>query len=197
MINKYGSDGIDKYESWKSNINKFKSGDENPQFGRSPFKNSGMSYKGWYKNIFFRSSLELIFLVNKNEDFVSAETSNFTVKYKFKNKEYNYHPDFYSAKENAIYEIKSKQWMNSELNQIKIKSASDYFKCKNINYIVICEEDIDIYKIYGNWENIICGFLYDMVINKEVLLTDISFNKLKYKLMKTNRIEKLNKLNMI
>jgi len=35
-----------------------------------------------------------------------------------------------------------------------------------------------------------------MVINKSVELTDISLKKLKSKLLKTNRIEKLNKLNM-
>ncbi len=197
MINNYGIDnGSKKYEIWKKNLNKFKSGVDNPQFGKTPFKNGGMSYKGWYNGLFFRSSIELLFLVDKNEKMISGESFDFRISYSIKDKEYHYYPDFYSLADNTIYEIKSRKWVDSELNKIKIKYASDEFKKRGISYIIICEDDIKLYYSYNNWDRVIYDFLYEMVINKSVELTDISLKKLKSKLLKINRIEKLNKLNM-
>ena len=42
----------------------------------------------------------------------------------------------------------------------------------------------------------IYDFIYEMKISKEIKLTDKSLDKLKLKLSKTNRIEKLKQLNM-
>jgi hypothetical protein len=43
---------------------------------------------------------------------------------------------------------------------------------------------------------VIYDFIYGMKISKEIILTDKSLDKLKLKLSKTNRIEKLKQLNM-
>lgn len=199
MINKYGEvEAKVRYSSWKSNLNSFGKGELNPQYGKSPFINGGMSYKGWYNNIFFRSSLELLFLVeNYNLGIVSAENSKFRIEYNFNNIKSHYYPDFYIESQNSIYEIKSKKWMSFDRNKAKIEAASKEFKIRGINYKVLCEYDIELFKKYNSdWQKVIYDFIYEMKINKEIKLTDKSLDKLKLKLSKTNRIEKLKQLNM-
>lgn len=199
MIIKYGEDNAQiKYNKWKSNLYSFGSGQLNPQYGKSPFTEGGMSYKGWYKNIFFRSSLELLFMVeNWNKNLKSAENSNFRVQYEFNKSNFYYYPDFYSINDNTIYEIKSKKWISFDKNKAKINAANRKFESECIGYKVVCENDIELFKKYNSdWQKVIYDFLYDMVINDDIKLTDTSLNKLKMKLLKTNRITKLKQLDM-
>lgn len=198
MIAKYGEDEANiRYKKWKSNLNSFGKGSLNPQYGKSPFTNSGMSYKGWYKNIFFRSSLELLFIIeNYNNVVISAENSKFRIEYYFNSEKSHYYPDFYCETQNSIYEIKSKKWMSFDRNQAKIQAANKEFKNRGINYKVLCENDIKLFENYNsNWQRVICDFIYEMVINNQIKLTDKSLEKLKLKLSKTNK-KKFKKLNM-
>ena len=100
MIKKYGNDVAEKrYSTWKSTKYTFKSGDLNPQYGNPPFENGGRSYHGWYNGIFFRSSFELIFLIeNRDLDLIPADNKNFRVEYLKEEKVKFYYPDFYSKK---------------------------------------------------------------------------------------------------
>ena len=110
MLSKY-NDGGDKYAEWLKNLNKFKTGEDNPQYGKPAWVNSGISYKGYYKGMFFRSSLELMFIYDyfnsKKILPISAENNKFKVTYIFNEKELNYFPDFYCSIENKVYEVKS------------------------------------------------------------------------------------------
>ena len=119
MIDKYGRELADtKYDIWKSNLNTFKSGVDNPQYGKSGHINSGMSYKGWFMGMFFRSSFELVFIYDyyiKNKKLpITAESNDFKVSIIKDNKEYNYFPDFYCSIKNCVYEIKSKTFLNTD-----------------------------------------------------------------------------------
>ena len=194
MINKYGEeDAKIHYKTWKGNVKGFGFGKDNPQYGKSPFKNSGMSYKGWYRGMFFRSSFELMFIVeNYDKKLVSAETKDFRVKYNFLDKETYYYPDFYSELYNTIYEIKSKKWLSDEKNILKIEAGRKEFNKRGIKYEILCEYDIDIYKKYNSdWQKIIYDFLFELYVVGEIKLTDLTLEKLKTKLLKTKRIKKL------
>lgn len=194
---KYGKEkGEINYDIWKNNKYSFKFGEKNPQYGVSPFKNGGMSYKGWYREVFFRSSFELMFIVeNYNKELISAETKEYRVNYKYLGREVYYYPDFYSEIDNTIYEIKSKKWLLDSKNILKIESGKKEFIKRKIKYKVLCEYDMDIFKKYNSdYQKIIYDFLYGLVISGEVNLTDLSFEKLKTKLLKTKRITKLEKI---
>lgn len=58
------------------------------------------------ENITYQGTYELDFL-NKYYDIIDINEPDFTIKYKFKNKAHNYHPDFYNKTNNLIIEIKS------------------------------------------------------------------------------------------
>ena len=197
MIYKYGEKKAKiNYNVWETNKNSFGFGKENPQYGVSPFKNSGMSYKGWYKGMFFRSSFELMFIIeNYDKKLISAEIKEYRINYTYQDKETYYYPDFYSEMNNTIFEIKSKKWLSNEKNLLKIEAGKNEFKKRGIKYKVLCEYDINIFEKYNSdWQKIIYDFLYELVIINEVKLTDLSFNKLKTKLLKTKRIAKLKKI---
>lgn len=200
MISKYGENNAKiNYDIWVKNKNSFGLAEKNPQYGVSPFKNGGMSYKGWYKEIFFRSSFELMFLVENNDKkIVSAENLKFKVNYKFLNKETHYYPDFYDEGSNTVFEIKSKKWLLDEKNIAKIKAGQEEFKKRNIKYEVLCEDNMEIFNKYNlDWQKIIYDFIYEMFILGEIKLTNLSLAKLKNKLLKTKRIKKLKTINMM
>ena len=201
MISKYGIEkGNLKYDEWKFNINSFKKGPENPQFGKPGHINSGMSYKGWFMSMFFRSSFELVFIYDyykKNKKLpISAESNNFKVSIIKDNKEYNYFPDFYCPIKNCIYEIKSKTFLNTESNIIKREFAKKHFNSKGIQYVVLTENDIETFNKLG-WQKIIDEFLYNLILENEVKLTEKSILKLKNRFTKGNKLKKLEILNTL
>lgn len=92
---------------------------------------------GWYNGLYFRSSLELSFLVNNNEkSFSSCETKKYAVNYSVKDKIKIYYPDYTDGE--FIYEIKPTSLLNFSFNPIKINAAKDKF---GDFYKVITEEE--------------------------------------------------------
>ncbi len=204
MKEKYGNNlGIIKYDEWRINIDsndkKFKSGVNNPQFGNNSNKKSGLSYKGYYKGLFFRSSFELMFIYEyfkKNNCLPKpADNSKYKVEYELESKKRNYFPDFYCEKENKVLEIKSLKFLNTTQNIIKKECAINHFNKLNIGFESLSEYDLGIYLEYGkSWQKVIYEFMYNLYLNYEIELLDISVIKLKNGLKKKNMISKLNKL---
>lgn len=190
MNNKYGKKIADlKYSEWKNKKNKFKPGKSNPQFGKSPFKGGGRSYQGWYKGIYFRSTFELIFMVeNQNLDLISAEKTEFRVEYTNLDLKRYYYPDFYSEKSNTVYEIKSNQWAEDPLNKNKFEFARNHFKEKNMEYSIITEKNLKYLKdaIGSKYKigKLVLDFIYDKFINNEIKLTPSSIKRMEKKLFK-------------
>lgn len=203
MIKKYGNDVAEKrYSTWKSTKYTFKSGDLNPQYGNPPFENGGRSYHGWYNGIFFRSSFELIFLIeNRDLDLVPADNKNFRVEYLKEEKVKFYYPDFYSKKINTVYEIKSLQWLNSDTNKIKIEEAKKYFGKKGIGYNVVTEENLEYLKrsIGSKYQidKLIFSLVYNKFIDLEIKLTDSSVKRIENRLTKKKEYLKLEKMKNI
>jgi hypothetical protein len=99
--------GSKKYKAFTKGLAQrgFKAGKDNPSYGKVPI-NSGRSYKGWYKGLFFRSSLELLFILDFESRTarlpLSAEGAAFRVKYRDK----TYCPDFFDPVTRTVFEIK-------------------------------------------------------------------------------------------
>jgi len=119
---------------------KHSSGENNPMFGKPAPKKSGSGISGWYKDIYFRSLLELSFIVNYlerfNMDWECGELNKFVIKYEYDGKVRNYFPDFV-INGKYIVECKPKSLWNTKLNQTKFKFAKEYCEKNNMIYKVI------------------------------------------------------------
>lgn len=75
-LEKYGKEIADqKKQSWKKSISNNTKGIKSHRYGKPAPKKSGNGWSGWYKEMFFRSLIELsfmIFMEKNNFDFVSA-----------------------------------------------------------------------------------------------------------------------------
>lgn len=125
-VDKYGKEKADELLiqfKKKQSINS--SGSKNPMFGKPTPGGSGNGWKGWYKNIFFRSLKELSYLVyldKHNIQWRSAE--HILIKYMFLEKERTYRPDFL-INEKIVVEIKPKKLFNTLI--VKAKKRSGYY----------------------------------------------------------------------
>jgi len=92
---------------------------------------------GWYRNLYFRSSLELSFLIrNYDKKMESCEIEKFRISYTVGDKQKGYFPDF--TDNNFIYEIKPSSLLKYKDNQIKIKRGKEIYGEK---FKVITEQE--------------------------------------------------------
>ena len=126
-VKKYGkekADELDKQYRQKQSVNS--SGSNNPMYGKPSPNGSGNGWKGWYKNIFFRSLRELMYLIYLDENniqWVSGETLR--IKYKdYKGKNRTYRPDF--IHDGMLIEIKPVKLQNTPTNLAKKQAAEKY-----------------------------------------------------------------------
>ena len=175
MKAKHGKNFDQVYSKWKNSLNSFKRGKDNPAYGNPGFENSGRSYKGWYKGLFFRSSLELFFIFQyekqNNRLPISAE-GKFRIKYGDK----NYIPDFFCPITNTIYEIKCFRFLKD--NTEKFEAGKNYCNINNLNYSIITEKDITNFKTFDS----LVISLKQLHLDKVIKLTDKSIQKLEKRL---------------
>lgn len=111
-------------------------GEKNNMYGRPAPKNSGNGISGWYKDWFFRSLLELSYMINIIERFnlkwESGELEKYKIKYTIDNTEKNYFPDFV-INNKYIIECKPRSLWGTKINKMKFDSAKIF--CDNNNYI--------------------------------------------------------------
>lgn len=92
---------------------------------------------GWYNGLYFRSSLELSFLINNNHiKFISCETKKFGLTYQINDKIKTYFPDYTDGQ--LIYEIKPTTLLQFGSNPLKIEKGKEIFGQK---FRVITEKD--------------------------------------------------------
>ena len=138
-IKKYGKEEADKrLISRNEKLSKASSGKNNPMYGKPSPQGSGNGWSGWYKDIYFRSLLELSFLyelINSNTKFINGECSKYKIEYEMDGQIKNYYPDY--IVDNIIYEIKPKRLWNSK-NVIFKKNAAERWCAKNnMSYKII------------------------------------------------------------
>lgn len=130
--------GEEKASIIKEKLHKAKVGKNNPMYGKPAPCGSGNGWSGWYKNFYFRSLLELSFLV-ANPDVKSAEYLK--IPYiDWQGNERTYHPDF--IKDNILYEIKPFHLISSKENQLKFAAAREYCNKNQLIYKIVTENEI-------------------------------------------------------
>lgn len=155
-VNKYGievaNNKLLEFKKKQSDNNK---GIKNPMYGKKSPIGSGNGWSGWYKGWYFRSLLELsymLFVIDRfNLDWECGEKRENKIEYYINGEKKNYFPDFI-IKNKYVIECKPKKLWNTPINKIKFKYAKSYCKSNNLVFKVIdCykikkEELISIYK---------------------------------------------------
>ena len=132
------------------------SGKNNGMYGKPSPQGSGNGWSGWYKNWYFRSLLELSYVVLVLERFNIAWSSAETIKIKytdFNNIERNYFPDFLLNNKYVI-EIKPKRLFNSIHVIYKKNAAIKYCNENNLIYKIISPQILKISEIRKKY---LCG----------------------------------------
>ena len=144
------------------------SGINNPMYGKPSPKKSGNGWSGWYKNFYFRSLLELSYLINTIERFdlkwESGEQSKYKIEYELNGRKRNYFPDFI-INSKYIIECKPKKLWNTEVNLIKRKFAEEF-----------CDKNNFVFKMIEP-RKITFSELNEMVKNGEIFLIEKYRNK--------------------
>jgi hypothetical protein len=128
--------GKERSTEIKKKLSERQKGEKNNMYGKPAPKGSGGGIDGWFNGFYFRSLLELSFLLdmsNKGILVESAETNKFKVPYKVNNKTKHYFPDFYLPNENIVIEIKPFCRINEHINSLKFNAANKMFN--NLLYI--------------------------------------------------------------
>jgi len=146
--------GKEKADSLRAVRSANATGNKNPMYGKPSPTGSGNGWSGWYKHYFFRSILELSYLVYLDSSdiyFETAEAKEYRISYIKNNTDRTYHPDFVIG--DKIIEVKPKKLINTIDNQLKFAAAKLRYGDK---FIIITEDDIpklsddEVYKLYDN-----------------------------------------------
>lgn len=138
---KYDNDTvIKKIKQYKQKLSEMSTGDQNNMFGKPSPVGSGNGWSGWYNNWYFRSLLELSYMIKVIERFKisweSAEKREYAISYKDKNGNMRtYFPDFVLSKKYVI-----------ECKPVKLQST-DEVKRKKMAAIALYGDKKLIYKI--------------------------------------------------
>jgi len=120
-------DGINKY--YLSNL------DREKYISKS---NNNKHFCGWYNGLYFRSSLELSFLVlNSHTTFISCERNQYKIIYDKDGKQKVYYPDYTDG--DNIYEIKPTKLLKYKDNELKINKGLELYGGK---YKIITEKEV-------------------------------------------------------
>lgn len=140
-LQKYGKEIADKkMAACKEKQSKASSGKNNSMYGKPSPKGSGVGWKGWYKNVYFRSLREVSYLIHLDENnitWVPAEKKQYTIKYiNWDGAERTYRPDFIINNEKLV-EIKPKRLHETPNIIAKTKAALIWAAENNLKYEII------------------------------------------------------------
>lgn len=133
--------GEEKGKKIRKRLSEVSSGKNNPMYGRPAPTGSGNGWSGWYKGFYFRSLLELAYLISKSslEKIKSAEYIK--IPYiDWKGRERNYIPDY--IEDNVLIEIKPKKLLGTVDNKAKFEAAKKYCDTHNLNFVILTEDNI-------------------------------------------------------
>jgi hypothetical protein len=124
------------------------SGSNNPMFGKPSPIGSGCGWSGWYRGHYFRSLLELSYMLKFDEEgtvWESAEKKYHKIPYQTSTGSKNFFPDFYLPLTEEFVEIKPRALTYTEGNKAKFAAAKNLLGDK---FKVLTEDNI--HKIQGD-----------------------------------------------
>lgn len=137
-VEKYGKEKADKLDKKrKKKWSKSLSGKGNPMYGKPTPQGSGNGWSGWYKDWFFRSLLELSYMIKiierYNLNWKPAECKELTIEYVDENNTpRTYRADFL-INNKYLVDCKPRNLQKATRNLLKKKSAEKF--CDNNNLI--------------------------------------------------------------
>lgn len=139
-VEKYGKEIADiKLDEFKRKQSKNNSGELNNMFGRPSPTGSGNGWSGWYKGWYFRSILELSYMVNVIERYNMHWKTGETTHIDYVDdcgKKRTYSPDFIINNKYLI-ECKPKSLINSKIVIIKTEAAKEYCIKNNLIFKIV------------------------------------------------------------
>jgi len=125
-LKKYGKEEADKrMELMKEKRRIQMSGKNNHMYGKPSPQGSGNGWKGWYKNVYFRSLRELMILIDlidNNKPYISLEKREYAVQYiDYNGQTRNYFGDYLI--DNQWVEIKPVRLQSTIENKAKREAA--------------------------------------------------------------------------
>lgn len=127
-------------------------GERNPMYGRPAPEGSGIGYSGWYKGIFFRSKLELSYILHMKDNSIIPAESVFSIRYiGLDGQPRTYRPDFIINK-STVVEIKPYNLVDNDENKLKIESARTFFRESSYDYNVVTERDFEVISFDNMWK---------------------------------------------
>ena len=132
---------LDEYRQLQSENNR---GAGNPMFGKPAPKGSGRGWSGWIDSIFFRSKMELSFIVHMLREgilFESAEKKRYGIEYVVDDNIKTYYTDFYLVESGEFIEIKPRNLLGFGTNPEKFAAAR---RIHGDNFKIFTEDDFHI-----------------------------------------------------
>lgn len=132
-----------KVQKWKEKHKRNAIGRKNHQYGKPAPVGSGNGWSGWYNKFYFRSLLELTYLIkyieNNNKKWITGEL--YKIPYvDYFGRERTYRPDFIINNEFMI-ECKPRKLWKSPLILCKTKAAIKFCKQNNLKFrLVDCQK---------------------------------------------------------
>jgi hypothetical protein len=120
--------GHEKAKEIRKKLSVKSSGKNNPMYGKPSPVGSGNGWSGWYKNIYFRSILELSYLkhlIDSRISFENGEYKKYQIPYKAFGVDRTYSPDFYLVETDEYIDVKPKKLVNSRSNKLKFEAAKN------------------------------------------------------------------------
>lgn len=154
---KYGKEiGLQMWDKHKKKLANY--GEKNGQYGKPPPIKSGNGWAGWYKGWYFRSLLELSYMIRVIErwkiEWKSAETDKLKIEYEKDDRLGTYYADFLLNKKYLV-ECKPKSLQDTEINRKKFAAARDYCQkhgmvFKVVDIKILSESELKLLYISGD-----------------------------------------------
>lgn len=139
-LQKYSKEEADRrMTEYKAKQQRNSAGTNNPMYGKPSPKGSGNGWSGWYKRHYFRSLLELSYMIELDRTSTAWETGEQTqYAVAYDDGKHNYFPDFHLIASDVFIEIKPSRLLNSQKNPEKFAAASIAFP----RFKVLTEKDV-------------------------------------------------------
>ena len=147
--NKYGKDEADKrLNDFKNKISESTSGEKNPMYGKPSPQGSGNGWSGWYNGFFFRSLIELSYLVYLNRFKINYKNGEFVkIQYQdYLGNNKNYFPDLI-IENKYLVEIKPRSLIKSKTVEFKTEAGKKWSQANGFIYKIISPKKISFEKI--------------------------------------------------